>query len=649
MTFLSPIFLWLLPLVSIPILIHLLAKQKSRLIDFPSLKFLKLLEHDALRKFNIKQLILLIIRTLMILLTILAFSRPNIKLVNGWNISTRAVDLIIIAMDNTASNRAAFGDETEPWIKQLQSSLEEKGVKVYFCGLADLELFDDPEKIIPSYSNVYPEDFETKISDQIDLHQYRHRSIIWIGDGQDADLKLTPLDEWDKYVLLNKVERDLGIMSTEHPNRLLRKGDTYTLGVNLGYLSDDPVVSLELLMNDRRVNQSAISRDDHYIEISTRVEDPGFQEGKLSITQDGHNYNNSRYFVLEAGGSIPVQILYTIQSPDYWRLIESSIKKAEMNLDISRLTHDRIDDLNLSRGGTIIIDDASTLADYTWNRLQTFISLGGQVILFGDGGAKMRALLNFSAAPIEEQSQYPHGLSTSGVSNGKLNSIPMKKVIEQDRLKIFQRFNIAGDELEETWIRYLDGQPFLGARNIQNGRIVWFNTFFRPEASNLPLLGVFPTLINQISQFQFSKNTMDPFNALVGDSLAFFPTVQENGNPLFSIQRPDGTIDYQAPDSNYVVHYYQTDHPGIYRFLSGRKVLQSVAVNISSYEAQAHHSGDVSIEGFDVYENHEILKNEILDMRNGIALWPILLILLFLLWIIETYLARIKSTWRQND
>ncbi|MCF7824349.1 MAG: BatA domain-containing protein [Candidatus Marinimicrobia bacterium] len=650
MTFLSPIFLWFVPLALIPILIHLLAKQRSKLLEFPSLIFLKLLEQDALRKFNIKQLILLIIRTLIILLIILSFARPHLNVERSWNLSTHAVDLLVVAIDNTASNHANITTQSDTWFEQMVTAMESHGIKVYFCALNDLILHEDFLEIVPGYSDITPDDIESKLGEQIDLDQFRSKTIIWVGDGQDIVSKLSPLNNWDKYLLKYHALRDFGLLSVKLPPRTLRQGDSYTLGLNVGILGEDPAVSLELNINDRRVNQSIVTEENSYIELSTRVEEPGFQEGHVEIENDENNFNNHQYFVLKAGGSIPVQILRSPRTPDYWRIIASAINNGNLNLDIQLLSYAGLEDLNLSQGGTVIVDDASQIADYTWNRLKTFASLGGQVLLFGNGGERMNQLLHFSSPPRVESSQFPYGLVYTESARKGLSANALEKVISENRLKVYKRLNIASEELDDTWIRYSDNQPFLGATGIQGGRIVWFNTQFDVEANNLPLLGVFPTLIFQLCQYQHEQTALDPFNAIIGDTLHFLPTVQSNGSTLFSIQRPDGTVDFQAPDSNYVIHYTRTDLPGIYRFMQGRQIMNAVAVNISTHESKAYFENDgINESDISQIQNGASLIEEIVKTKRGVPLWPIFLLMIFGLMILETYLARIKSTWRQND
>ena len=79
MSFLTPFFLWLLPLAAIPLIIHLLNRRNLITIDFSTLRFLKLLEKESIRKLQILQILLLFLRTIIILFVVLMITRPVIK------------------------------------------------------------------------------------------------------------------------------------------------------------------------------------------------------------------------------------------------------------------------------------------------------------------------------------------------------------------------------------------------------------------------------------------------------------------------------------------------------------------------------------------------------------------------------------------
>jgi len=650
MTFLSPAFLWLLPLITLPVIIHLLAKRRSKLIEFPSLKFLRLLEQDALRKFNVKQLLLLIIRTLIILLIILAFSRPNLDVRKGFRLNTKAVDLMIIAIDNTASNQANLEEMMGTWLTSFSSDLQEKGFIVRFTGITDFILVEDIFEIEPGYGAVFSGNILEKVSDQIDLERYRQKSIMWLGDGQDAQNNLETLIGWDKFVLLSTPEHDGGISSIEMPTRGLRLSEEYQLTVGLITTQDiQEPLSVKLAINDKRQNQATVHVEQNFIEMTARVIDAGFQEGEVTLGYDKYSFNDIRYFVIPAAGSIPVQILRRAQGLDYWSVMKQSIEDLDLNVDLRLLDYSEIDNLDLSRGGTVVVEDASLLVEYNWNRLEIFVKQGGQLILFGDGGEYMRNLLGFSNPLLEESSRYPLGLYAVDDIDTQILGDPIKAAILGNRLKIYKRYDLGAGELGRTWIRFLDDQPFLGATQLLDGRLVWFNTQFHPQAGNLPLLGIFPTLMVQLIQSQDLQDMTRQYNSEIGDTLHFNPQANEGENTPFSIQRPDGTVDYQAPDSLYSIHYSATNLPGVYRLMRGRQSLERVAVNISVHEAQAHgRVYEYSEPDIFVTDEKTSLVREVLDRRSGIALWPLILSILLILWVVETYLSRIKSTWRKN-
>ena len=79
MTFLNPFVLFGLAAAAIPILLHLLNLRKLKTIDFSTLRFLKELQKTSIRKLKAQQIILLILRTLIVIFSVLAFSRPTIK------------------------------------------------------------------------------------------------------------------------------------------------------------------------------------------------------------------------------------------------------------------------------------------------------------------------------------------------------------------------------------------------------------------------------------------------------------------------------------------------------------------------------------------------------------------------------------------
>ena len=77
-TFLNSIIFTLAFAALIPLLIHLFNRQKRTRKSFSSIRFLKMLEKQRLNRINIYQYLLIIIRTLIVALLIIAFARPTL-------------------------------------------------------------------------------------------------------------------------------------------------------------------------------------------------------------------------------------------------------------------------------------------------------------------------------------------------------------------------------------------------------------------------------------------------------------------------------------------------------------------------------------------------------------------------------------------
>jgi hypothetical protein len=74
-----PAMLWALPLVSVPIIIHLLQRRRFRKVQFSAMDFLQRALRRTRRRVLLEDMLLLLLRTLAVLFFILALARPSSK------------------------------------------------------------------------------------------------------------------------------------------------------------------------------------------------------------------------------------------------------------------------------------------------------------------------------------------------------------------------------------------------------------------------------------------------------------------------------------------------------------------------------------------------------------------------------------------
>ena len=76
MGFLVPLFFTALAVLGVPVLIHMIQRQRTEIIEFPSLMFVRKIPFHSLRRQRVRHLLLLLLRCAALALLIAAFARP---------------------------------------------------------------------------------------------------------------------------------------------------------------------------------------------------------------------------------------------------------------------------------------------------------------------------------------------------------------------------------------------------------------------------------------------------------------------------------------------------------------------------------------------------------------------------------------------
>ena len=108
MTFLTPLFLAGLGAIAIPVLIHLIQREKKRVIEFPSLMFVRRIPYQSVRRRRIRHWALLLLRAAAIALVVAAFARPFFRQGAVAAAVGGGAREIVILLDQSAS--MGYGD-----------------------------------------------------------------------------------------------------------------------------------------------------------------------------------------------------------------------------------------------------------------------------------------------------------------------------------------------------------------------------------------------------------------------------------------------------------------------------------------------------------------------------------------------------------
>ena len=108
MAFLTPFFLAGLGAIAIPVLIHLIQREKKRVIEFPSLMFVRRIPYQSVRRRRIRHWALLLMRAAAIALIVAAFARPFLRQGTVAAAVGGGAREIVILLDRSAS--MGYGD-----------------------------------------------------------------------------------------------------------------------------------------------------------------------------------------------------------------------------------------------------------------------------------------------------------------------------------------------------------------------------------------------------------------------------------------------------------------------------------------------------------------------------------------------------------
>jgi Aerotolerance regulator N-terminal len=102
MTFLQPMVLWGLPLVLLPVLIHLINRMRHRPQPWAAMQFLVSATRHSMSQAKLRQFLVLLFRVLAVLMLLLFLGRPLAGGWLGWALSP-APDAILVLLDRSAS------------------------------------------------------------------------------------------------------------------------------------------------------------------------------------------------------------------------------------------------------------------------------------------------------------------------------------------------------------------------------------------------------------------------------------------------------------------------------------------------------------------------------------------------------------------
>lgn len=697
MTFLNPLVLFGLLAASIPIIIHLLNLRKLKVVEFSSLQFLKEMQKNKMRKIRIKQILLLILRTLIIVFLVFSFSRPTIKNINIAGLGSEVKNTVVLIVDDTPS--MSVQDKRGELITQARKiaskilELSEDGDEVYLLKFSELnpliEKFEPSSKysalkelekieISDVSKNFY--DVFVSISKILENAKNLSKEVYIITDFQTSNfsneelfsnLKLDKsIDRNTRIYFFKLGEKDfynISIDSLVINNRIFELNKPISVTTSITNFSniDAKNTNSNLSFNDKKVSQKGIdlkSQSSSKFTLTGQANQYGFILGKLEIEDDDFIKDNNYFFGFYVPDKIKVlMVSETEQDLLFINLVLSQTldENSDPIFEITNTTPKFINSFNLMNYDLIVTSSIEKIDNL--DRIITYVNNGGNILILPSDNSNPIA---FGRALEKLGLQTINGVS--GSKDIKTNYTRFKEVdlnhpiftgifVEKktgriESPKIYYSFNYKAGLKGKDIITLENNYSFLVEEKLGRGNILLFTSAMNLNWNEFPIKPIFVPLINRIGLYS-NSGINNCFSFIAGEEVKL--RLSKLNQSDVKLVYPDGresVISLPKENEKDFLSVGKLTQSGIYKLIQNDKIIALISINLDSRESNlskldeddlfrfANNSfPDCRIKIFNPDINPEqIIKQE----RYGTELWKFFLILALICLALEMIIVR---------
>jgi len=521
MQFLNPFILFGLFASSIPVIIHLINIRKQKKIEFSSLMFVKELQSTKIRNIKLRQILLLILRTLLITFIVLAFARPTIEsgipgFVSYSNTNTGLIVDNSFSMDVSDSKGNRLRQSRGIVENILNNSSD--GDKLFFTPSnlrfsSNLYLTNNKSELFSEFKKIKIDESENKINYII------NNGILLFEESKElnndliiiSDLQKNFIDEIDtidvsniKQVSFIKVRdeyevKNISIDSVKILTSIFQVNknvefDVYITNHSASNFKDNIIT---MSYNDKKVSQKSFDIEGNktaVLKISSAVNQTGAIKCKLELENDDLLQDNNYHFAFIIP-DLPKVLLLS----DYNRsFIEIALK--------TRLEGDKLTVANLSQLAVsnlndydVVINTLDNISSSEKNRLKSYLENGGSIISFANDEVGNFSDFYESIGFTElKENKFANKIKFNKVeklhplfSDLFSGSSDNRQIVESPEIEKMNSLK-GGFTLIEA-----NNLAFMNELKVGDGKIIYIAVSQDLNWSNFALTGLFPALLNK--------------------------------------------------------------------------------------------------------------------------------------------------------
>ena len=506
MSFIQENILFGLPLILLPVIIHLINRMRHKPRKWAAMQFLFAATQSSTSHSKIKNWLILAMRILAVLMLLLFLSRPLVGGWMGWAFGG-APDIIMLLIDRSASMESRISgtnkSRREYAIEMIVNAAEK------FENKSQIVLIDSATRKPQNIANAASilESPDTQPSDTAaDIPAMLQSALDWLVDNQAgiaeiwiaSDLQATnwlPDDSrWESLMesfnsLKQKVRIRMLATTQDSPmNASISVSQLARIKSNeIGEVRLAVDIKRTKINNDTEPIKQTINGVTTEIEAkvngqATRwrhrieVDEQSGGWGKLELSPDGNPQDNITYYRYDDDFSMEGLVISESKLSPLWQAAASTVNiSARKPAKILAPNEFSKSDL---RDSTLVIWHAPLPQGDTSIALREFINEGGRLVFFPTGEATTVRFVGLGWGEKQTTEKDPFKIGRWDEDQGPLANTDEGLLLPLNQLTVKQRQKIVGEAA--ILAAFNDGQAFLARQTIGQGEVYF--------CSSLPLL-----------------------------------------------------------------------------------------------------------------------------------------------------------------
>jgi len=615
MSLLNPYFLFGSLALAIPVLIHLVRREKSEIVLFSSLMFLLKVPKQAIRQQKIKNLLLMALRLLLLALLVTAFARPYLTQNTNAAAGTSNNRGIVLLLDNSYSMR--YGTNFDRLKTEARRRIDamtggDKMAMIAFNESATMLGQPSSDKgtlkaavdtLEPSYAGTrYYEAFTLadRVFSQMASAQ---RQLVIVSDFQRNGWNRSSRES----VIGSDVKTEYVNLAVENPTNIgidsvsiepaVSFARTYTGRVTArihNHRKDQPVtVPISVSINEKETARKTIMVAPNGTTLAefTGFDLPiGFSKGRVRIEADDPlKLDNDFLFALDRREKLSVLVVDAGRARQSFFLRQAYTSSPDLPYAVTVTPLQSVTSEELGKHDVVVLNDVPRLSDNLRNRLDELRKTGqGQLVILGENAdtgwwnsyAKLPVKTTQKIFVAKDRGRPSVAMTTYDHNHSIFKPFETSTKLALNSAQFFAYVGMEAKPGAAVLAKFEDGSPVIIESPKEDHGMLVFNSTVDNKWNDFPLKPSFLPLFHEMVSYLSRYNESQGWYAL-GEGI---PVVGGLESAAAAVIDPNGARQTLGQLSSGQARFFSPVMPGFHEIRVGPDT-RVVAVNPPASES----------------------------------------------------------------